>query len=422
MTNLDVTPDFSAASPVISGGVGPYTGVFPVGLLDTDANNVGPRLGLAYRVAKNTVFRTGYGITYNSASYASIARQLTGQPPFAETATNVGTPEVPLTLAEGLISTTAETTNNYGVDRDYALGMIQTWNAALSRDFPGNWNVTGIYTGTKGTDLDILRAPNRGPLGPLIQDVQAFIWESSGGHSLMNAGTIILRKRQSGGIGAGLSYTLAESTDNASSLGAGAPVVAQNDKDLDSEWALSSFDRRHQVSGDLTVELPFGPNRHWLKNSGWLASLAGGWTTQMTLTLQSGTPFTARVIGEAIDVSRGSNGSLRADYNGEPIQLSDPTIDEFFNAAAFTVPAPGLFGDSERNTIIGPGIRQLNGALTRDIRLAPNRTISLQINANNLLNTIQWATIDTSINSPTFGQVLSVRPMRTVTISIRFRY
>jgi hypothetical protein len=60
----------------------------------------------------------------------------------------------------------------------------------------------------------------------------------------------------------------------------------------------------------------------------------------MALTLQSETPFTARVISEAIDVSRGSNGSLRADYNGEPIQLSDPTIDEFFNAAAFTVRHP----------------------------------------------------------------------------------
>jgi hypothetical protein len=238
----------------------------------------------------------------------------------------------------------------------------------------------------------------------------------------MNAGTIIIRKRQSGGIGAGFSYTLAKSTDNASSLGAGAPIVAQNDKDLDSEWALSSFDRRHQASGDLIVELPFGPNRHWLKNGGWLAGIAGGWTTQMTLTVQSGTPFTARVIGEAIDVSRGSNGSLRADYNGEPIQLSDPTIDEFFNAAAFTVPAPGLFGDSARNSIVGPGIRQLNAVLTRDIRLAPNRTISLQINANNLLNTVQWATIDTSVNSPTFGQVLSVRPMRTITVNIRFRY
>ena len=29
MANLDVTPDFTAAAPVIAGGVGPYTGAFP---------------------------------------------------------------------------------------------------------------------------------------------------------------------------------------------------------------------------------------------------------------------------------------------------------------------------------------------------------------------------------------------------------
>ena len=32
----------------------------------------------------------------------------------------------------------------------------------------------------------------------------------------------------------------------------------------------------------------------------------------------------------------------------------------------------------------------------------------------NLLNTVQWAAVDTNVNSPTFGQVLSVRPMRTI--------
>ena len=101
--------------------------------------------------------------------------------------------------------------------------------------------------------------------------MQAFIWESSGGHSILNAANFQLRRRLAGGISGDLSYTLAKSMDNASSLGAGAPVVAQNDQDLASEWALSSFDRRHQLSGDLSVELPFGPNRRWLKNGGLLA-------------------------------------------------------------------------------------------------------------------------------------------------------
>ena len=210
--------------------------------------------------------------------------------------------------------------------------------------------------------------------------------------------------------------------DNASSLGAGQPVVAQNDKDLASEWALSSFDRRHQLSGDVSIELPFGPNRRWLKNGGLLAGIVGEWTASATMTLQSGTPFTARVIGAASDVLRGTNGSLRADYLGGPFQLANPTVDEFFNAAAFAAPAAGQFGDSSRNMIVGPGARQLNGQLTRDVRLGTTRSVTLQVNATNLLNAVQWASIDANVNSPTFGQVLSVKPMRTVTISARFRF
>jgi hypothetical protein len=47
MANLDVAPNFSALAPVQPGGVGPYTGAFPAGLLNTDTNNLGPRLGFA---------------------------------------------------------------------------------------------------------------------------------------------------------------------------------------------------------------------------------------------------------------------------------------------------------------------------------------------------------------------------------------
>ena len=112
-----------------------------------------------------------------------------------------------------------------------------------------------------------------------------------------------------------------------------------------------------------TCELPFGPNRRWLKNGGLLAGVFGELVgARSTLTLQSGTPLTARVARRRERRARAaSNGSLRANYTGAPIQLSDPTVDEFFNTAAFTLPAPGQFGDSARNMIIGPGARQLNG-------------------------------------------------------------
>jgi hypothetical protein len=230
-----------------------------------------------------------------------------------------------------------------------------------------------------------------------------------------------VRRRLAGGVSGGATYTLEKSTDDVPSLGAGA-VVAQNAQNLGAEWALSNFDRRNQLSADLGLELPFGPNRHWLKNGGLVAGLVGEWTLTMTLTAQSGTPLTAHVIGAATDVAQGTNGALRANYTSAPIQLTNPLVDEFFNTAAFTVPPAGQFGDSARNMIIGPGVRQLNGALTRDVRVGGNRSVTLSINALNLLNSVQWQSIDTNVNSSTYGYVQSARPMRTITASIRVRF
>jgi trimeric autotransporter adhesin len=422
MSNLDITPGFTAAAPVLPGAAGPFTGMFPPGLLNTDTNNLGPRLGFAYRLQPTTILRGGYSITYNSGSYASIARQLAGQPPFAETETVAGRDDAPLTLAEALLSPASTTTNNWGADKDYTLGLIQTWNSTITRNFATSWTIQAGYTGIKGTDLDTLRAPALGPGGVLIAGTQPFIWESSGGHSLMNAGTIQIRRRLAGGYSGSVSYTVAKAMDNASSLGAGGPVVAQNDKDLDAEWALSSFDRRQQLAGNFYLELPWGPDRRWLKNGGALAALVGEWSAQMTFTLQSGTPLTARVLGAASDLLRGVNGSLRANYNGAPISLSDPTVDEFFNVNAFSIPAPGEFGDAARNGVPGPGTRQLNALFQRDVRLGGTRSLTLQLNAINLLNTVQWAAVDTNINSRTFGQVLAARPMRTMTATARLRF
>ena len=77
MVGLDVTPDFTAAAPVMAGVAGAFTGLFPGALVRTDTDNVAPRIGIAWRANRATVVRTGYGVSFNSGSYASIARQLT---------------------------------------------------------------------------------------------------------------------------------------------------------------------------------------------------------------------------------------------------------------------------------------------------------------------------------------------------------
>ena len=72
--------------------------------------------------------------------------------------------------------------------------------------------------------------------------------------------------------------------------------------------------------------------------------------------------------------------------------------------------------------IIGPGSRQLNAQFTRDVALGGNRNVSINVNASNLLNLVNYGSVDTNVNSPTFGQITSVRGRRTVRLNLRFRF
>ena len=422
MVNLDAPPDFTAAVPVLSGGTGPFTGPFPDGLLYTDANNIAPRLGAAWRIKPGTVLRLGYGVSFNAGSYSNMARQLALQPPFSTSDTVLATAADPIELTNAFGAPVTDVANTYGADKNYDLGRVQTWNADFSRDLTPNWNAGASYTRTTGASLDVVRSPNRGPNGLRIEGVQPFNWQTSEGSSELNAATFRLQRRMVKGIGGSVSYTLAKSHDDASNTGGGGTVVAQDDQNLQAEWALSSFDRRHQFSGDLTFELPFGPNKHWLHNGGRLAAIFGRWRGSTNLVWQSGTPLTPRVQGAANDVARGTNGTLRADYLGGPIRIAGPSIDHFFNTAAFAVPAPGTFGSASRNMIIGPGSHLLNAQVSRDVQFQRNRGLTIQFTASNLLNVVNYTRVDTVVNSRTFGQVLGVGPMRSMQVNLRFRF
>ena len=422
LVTLDVTPGFTAAVPVIAGGAGPYSGAFDDTIVKPFRGGVAPRIGIAWRARPGTVVRAGYGINYNAGVYQTIAQQLAAQPPFAVTDTVLASRLNPVPLETALLHVAPGVAlNSYAVDPNYRLGFVQIWNLDAQRDLTRTINVGVGYTGSKGSNLDILRAPNRGPDGVRIADVAPFLYESSGGDSILHALTLRVRKRLAGGFAANASYTLSRSIDDASSIGGGAAVVAQNDQDLEAERGLSSFDQRHRFTGGIVFELPFGPDRRWLQE-GAAAALLEGWQLNATVQLASGTPFTARVLGDVADVARGTNGTLRANYDGAPIALSDPTVASFFDTAAFSIPAPGTFGDAGRNTIVGPGTSVVNLGVTRNVALGGNRGLSLQVLASNLFNTVQYASIDTVLNSPTFGQVTAVRPMRRVQLLVRFRF
>jgi hypothetical protein len=426
LVNLDVNEDFSAAKPVKSGAEGAFTGSFPTALIEKDTNNISPRIAVAWRGPGQMQYRSSWEIQYNDSTYSGIARRLAQQPPFATTGTNIGGLSRALLLEDALTGIDInETRNNYGIDRDYVVGTAQQAVFGVQRQLFRTYQVSAQYGHTIGSNLEIVRAPNRDADGLRIEGVQPFTWTSSEGRSTLDSATFELRKNESRGFGYQVSYTLARSRDNSPSIGGGGGGtgnVAQDDQNIDAEWARSSFIQRHRLTLSGNYRFPFGPNERWLHNGGLWAGIAGGWSLNANFSANSGSPLTVTVSGASRDIASGINGALRADYNGDAVTIADPTIDQWFNTAAFSVPVAGAFGSSPRNIITGPGSKNLNMNFTRNIQLSGNRNLNIRMNVSNILNLANYQGVDTNVNSPTFGQIRSVSGQRRATLNLNFRF
>ena len=455
IANLDVSPGVlnpalgvAAVVPIQPGQVGPYSGILPASLVRPDRDNFAPRIGFAWKPFSKTVVRGGYGINYNTGAYQGIAQQLAFQPPFSTTATNIQTVPGELTLQSGFPAPTG-ITNSYAVNPNYRLGYVQIRNLDIQQQIRPTLLLNIDYTGTKGTDLDILEAPNRTATGIRIPGVQAFTYESALADSEANAGSVRLRKRLARGFSVGGIYTFSKSLDDASSIGAGATSgantpglgaggtgaggggsssagaanVAQNPFNLSAERGLSSFNQTHRFTADYLWELPFGHDRRWLIGNSPLRAIFGDWQWSGDWTIASGLPFTPRLLGNIFDVNRGTNGTLRPDVvPGESVSLNNPSIANWFNTAAFVAPPPGQYGDARRNSIIGPGSKVFDMAFTKVFPLKESRLLEFRAQATNIFNIPNYSSIDTNVNSPTFGRVTAVGAMRQFTMTSRFRF
>jgi hypothetical protein len=428
LVNLDVTSDFSAAAPVVSGEDGAFSGSFPRALIDKDTNNISPRLAAAWRGPAQFQLRGSWEIQYNDSTYSGIARRLAQQPPFATTGTNIGGLSRALLIESALTGINInETRNDYGIDRDYVVGTANQAVIGVQRPLFRTFQVAAQYGHTIGSNLEIVRAPNRDADGLRIEGVQPFTWTTSEGRSVLDSASVNLRKNESSGLGYQVEYAFVRSRDNSPSLGGGGGGggtgnVAQDDQNIDAEWARSSFEQRHRLTLSANYRFPFGRNERWLNGGGVLAGIAGGWRVSANFTANSGRPLTVTVRGASRDIASGVNGALRADYTGESVSIANPTIDQWFNTSAFSVPADGAFGSSPRNIIIGPGSKNLNMNVNRQVGLGGNRNLQIQVQVSNLLNLANYSGVDTNVNSPTFGQIQSVTGQRRATVNMRFGF
>ncbi len=436
IANLDMNAAATAVAVVTPNGTGPFSGKYPRALIHGDYGNWAPRIGFAWQpqfLKPKTVVRGGYSIFYNEAIYNTLAQQYLGyEPPFA-TYQSLYTSSAQVLTIENGFPASSTITNRGGVDPNYRDGYAQIWTLGTETSFSQNWILDLTYTGTKGTNLDLLRAPNRAPLGTSPLNTQAelqipyansFYFDQSGANSIYNGLQVRLVHRFTKGVQLQAFYTFSKSLDNASTIGGTSPVVVQQDGNYAAERGLSSFDVRHQLRFSSLYELPFGEH-HRYGNHGWTARVFSNWRLQNTITWQTGNPLTAYLGGTSANNGTGAAFSLRADQIGNPNRgICGGSVQNFFNTGAFATPAPTAYGDERRGAIEGPCKFNWNASLGKTYRFGPQERHHLDVRweVQNLSNTPSFSGISTLLGSSSFGRVTSAGSMRTMDITMRYNW
>lgn len=424
LVNLDVVPGFSAVAPVVaSDPAGPLTGMkYPDSLVHPDKHAFQPRIGLSWRPfpASSMVVRAGYGVNYNTSVYQGIARQMDQQFPLSKSLNVQNSPADPLTLANGFNASPLPGNNNtFGIDPNFRIGYVQTWQVSVQRDLPAALVMTATYLGNKGTRGVQEFLPNTYPIGaanPCPACPTGFTYMTSNGNSTREAGTLQLRRRLHNGFTANLQYVYSKSIDDAAlgGRGQGSAVIAQNWLDLSGERGLSNFDQRHLLTlmGQYTSGMGIGGGSLL---SGWRGVLLKEWTITLPVSIGSGFPLTPAYFATTPGTACAT--CIRPDYTGAPLYNAPPGLN--LNPAAYVAPLSGQWGNAGRDSITGPFQFSLGASLQRTFRLTDRFSLNLRVDSTNTLNHVTYPNWNTTINNAQFGLPSSANAMRAMVTTLR---
>jgi hypothetical protein len=175
------------------------------------------------------------------------------------------------------------------------------------------------------------------------------------------------------------------------------------------EYGNCLSDHRHVFNLTSVVGSPKFTSRS-------LNRFLGGWQESTIFTARSGGYSTVRVSS---DNSRTGRGADRPNVVGDP-NLSDPTIYQWFNTAAFQANPIGAFGDAGRDTVLGPGAWNIDVALSRSFAVKESQRIAVRAEAFNVMNHTRFGNPGTTLNTPTFGVITTALDPRIMQFALKY--
>lgn len=418
---LQAQPRLAAAYPIVTDP--------NFSIQESDKNNFAPRVGFAYRPSNDnkTVIRGGIGFYYNVLPVFIGFRQMGfSNPPFLLSETFESKPGQLLTLANpfpgaGTFSPNPAIT---AVENKMKNSLSQQWNFTVERELINNLGLRVSYVGNKTSNLpfynDNINLP-RQQVGGAIQDTRPYQpWADINylhyaGDSTLHQLQVEAIKRYSYGLNFQLEYSWNRSLDNV-------PIVGgpQDTYNASADRGNSDQIRRHIFSAAYSYELPFGRGKAILNSaSGLTNKIVGGWTVAGVTYLRTGQPF-------SVSFTSSTQGwrSGRADAVSDgALPRGERSIDRWFDASGYSVPAPFAFGNSARNLLFGPGDIVFDVSLMKDTSITESIKTQFRAEFFNLPNHANFGNPGANISNPaSLGRITSAGDPRQIQFGLKLLF
>ena len=372
----------------------------------------GPRFGLAWAPAAlngKTVFRTGYGIYYGGNQNDDFSDPMeSAVPRYNVTSDDVPSLSYPV---NPFVEPQYALYSPKAIDRHRKDLSYQNWSMAVEQQLPAGFTGQIAYVGSVGRHLFdkyqvnlIDPATGKRPLAAFSQ----FGLKANDANDNFNAMQISLQRRFAHGFLWQTQYMWSHGIADGS-IGSGTSVSFENMACRVCDRSDSPIDVRQTMTSNAIYELPFGRGRRYLSDNGMLSTVFGGWQLSGIGTASSGVPINISIKRKPGALLDGNTSSQRPDLiPGQSIYAANQTIDNWFNPAAFAVPASGTWGDLGRNIARGPGYYEIDTALQKRFRLTERFALNFRAEAFNLFNHPIYASPSGNLSSGSFGQILSI--------------
>jgi TonB dependent receptor len=377
---------------------------------DTDLSGFGPRLGLAWKVFKHTVFRAGYGLYYDKwISGANVGGTLPAfgidspgyQASYSKASQNGGlTPAGILSTGLPVLSTTPNLSPNllngqsatFVDPSSWKLPRVQNWSAGIQQQLTSDMVLQASYVGLHGTRENAYLLSNINQVDPKYLSLGSLLTQSITSPAAVAAGIPIpyagftgtvaqalrpypqyqtltsylaklgksayhalelhLRQRFNNGLSFDINYKWSKNLGYADTVNIGVGGVnnlLENAYNMKAERSLLPNDVPHAFVAAWAYDLPLGAGQRFGASSSVGRALLGGWSLAAIQRYQSGTPlqiYSDNNLPLFNYVQRPNRVPGQDPQTSVGIGSFNPTVDRRINLNSFSA-APALtFGNS----------------------------------------------------------------------------